>query len=77
MKLNLEQIFCALLGLFAFLFGRVWAANFACSNDPEVFQSQSFCLPKNYSKQDRPNVDSDDLMTIHTGKQISNVMNII
>jgi hypothetical protein len=48
-------------------FGLAQKVSFACSKDSEKFQTQPFCLPSNYSKQDRPNADNDHKMDIFTG----------
>lgn len=41
--------------------------SFECLEDSEAMKLQSFCVPRNYSKQDRPNINNDDIMKVFTG----------
>ena len=42
----------------------------------EVFRSQAFCLPASYSRQDRPNVFSSDVLKVKTGFIVDDVTDV-
>ncbi len=48
--------------------------DFTCSDGADAVQA--FCLPKNYTKQDRPNSFSDEKMYVSTGFIIDDVSDV-
>ena len=48
----------------------------ADAEDQEDFKSQAFCLPSSYSKQDRPNVFSSDILQVKTGFIVDDVTDV-